>query len=143
LVSYKGQSAGYQAAVGRGHSVFLGTLLGAMFDSPGFYLDDAERKRSVSDFLGHLLQSWAVMPEVSPIDDVETVVREGAGRRLVFLINRGPAKPFKLSINRPWDGYRFVSQYAGYGSTAEFEGEKIQGRLEPDDVLALLWESDS
>jgi hypothetical protein len=121
--------------------VFLGTLLGASFDSPGFYMDDPERKRSVSDFLGHLLQNWAVMPLVSPIDDVETVVREGDGKRIVFLLNRGKAKPFQLSINRPWEGYTLTGQLSGYGSSAKWEGERVVGTIETDDVLCLMWES--
>lgn len=140
LLSYGGKVAGYEAKVEAGTSVFLGTLLGASFDSPGFYLDDPERKRSVSDYLAHMLQNWAVLPLVSPIDDVETVVREGAGRRVVFLINRGPAKPFQLSLNRPWEGYRFAGQLAGYGSTARWEGERVVGTIEKDDVLCLVWE---
>jgi hypothetical protein len=140
ILTYGGRVAGYETDVDKGTSVFLGTLLGAMFDSPGFYLDDPARKRSVSDFLGHLLQNWAVMPAVSPIDDVETVVREGEGERVVFLINRGPAKPFTLSINRPWEGYQLVDLRAGYGSKARWEGRKVIGELAADDVLCLRWE---
>jgi hypothetical protein len=140
LLSFRGKVAGYDAPVGDGHSVFLGTLLGASFDSPGFYMDDPERKRSVSDFLGHLLQNWAVMPLVSPIDDVETVVREGDGKRIVFLLNRGKAKPFQLSINRPWEGYTLTGQLSGYGSSAKWEGERVVGTIETDDVLCLMWE---
>ena len=140
LLTYKGRVAGYDTPVEAGHSVFLGTLLGASFDSPGFYMDDPERKRSVSDFLGHLLQNWAVLPQVSPIDDVETVVREGDGKRVVFLLNRGPSKPFELSINRPWDGWAFSGQLAGYGSVARWEGGRVVGTIEKDDVLCLSWE---
>lgn len=140
LLTYRGKVAGYDAPVDDGHSVFLGTLLGASFDSPGFYMDDPERKRSVSDFLGHLLQNWAVMPLVSPIDDVETVVREGDGKRIVFLLNRGKAKPFQLSINRPWEGYTLTGQLSGYGSSAKWEGERVVGTIETDDVLCLMWE---
>lgn len=140
LLGHGNHVAGYEATVEAGRSVFLGTLLGAGFDSPGFYMDDPERKRSVSDFLGHLLQNWAVLPLSSPIDDVETVVREGGGKRVVFLINRGPAKPFQLSINRPWAGFRFSGQLAGYGSQARWEGERVVGTIEKDDVLCLMWE---
>jgi hypothetical protein len=140
LLSYGGRVAGYEAAVDQGHSVFIGTLLGASFDSPGFYLDEAERKRSVSDFIGHLLQNWAVMPEVSPIDDVETVVREGDRTRLVFLINRGPSKSFTLSVNRPWQGYEMARQYSAFGSHARWEGHRLVGTIEKDDVLSVMWE---
>ena len=64
----------------------------------------------------------------------------GDGKRIVFLLNRGPAKPFQLSINRPWEGYRFSAQLAGYGSQARWEGERVVGTIEKDDVLCLMWE---
>lgn len=140
LLRYRGAIAGYEAEVGDGLSVFLGTLLGASFDSPGFYLDAPARKRSVSNYLGHLLQSWAVLPEVSPIDDVETVVREGDRHRLAFLINRGQTKPFALSINRPWAGYALTRTFAAGASQARWEGERLVGTIEQDDVLCVMWE---
>ncbi|HEY9721830.1 MAG TPA: alpha-amylase family protein [Oscillatoriaceae cyanobacterium] len=140
LLRYRGQIAGYEADVGDGLSVFLGTLLGASFDSPGFYLDAPARKRSVSNYLGRLLQSWAVLPEVSPIDDVETVVRESERHRLAFLFNRGASKPFTLSINRPWQGYFLTRTFAAGASQARWEGDRLVGTIEQDDVLCVMWE---
>ncbi|MDB5096715.1 MAG: hypothetical protein JWM80_1136 [Cyanobacteria bacterium RYN_339] len=141
LLSCRGKAAGYEASVGEGKSVFVGTLLGASFDSPGFYLDDPARKRSVSGFLARLLMGYGLHPEVTPLADVETVVREGVGQRLAFMINRGPAKDFTLRLDRPWDGLALTDVFAGEGSTATWDGEQVRGRLEADDVLCLCWET--
>jgi hypothetical protein len=143
LLRARGKAAGYEADVGEGKSVFVGTLLGASFDSPGFYLDDPLRKRSVAGFLGRLLAGWGLKPEVTPLADVETVVREGVGRRLAFMINRGPAKDFTLHLDRPFEGMALVDQFAGEGSTARWDGQAVHGRLEADDVLCLCWEATS
>lgn len=140
LWTHGSKVAAYEATVERGRSVFLGTLLGAAFDSPGYYLDDPARKRSVADFLGRLLESWGLRPLATPAADLETVVREGADHRTVFVFNRGPAKPFTTSLAIDWKGWRLAGQHGGAGTTARWEGHAITGTLAADDVAVLIWE---
>lgn len=134
------RTAGYESEVGMGLSVFIGTLLGAGFDSPGFYMDDPARKRSVSAYLRKLLGGWGVEPAVTPIPDVETVLREGDGFRLVFVINRGPGKPFELVPNRAWEGSRLADTFSRGQSKAEWDGTRLSGWLDADDVLCVCLE---
>jgi hypothetical protein len=140
LWTYKNRTAAYEAAVDRGRSVFLGTLLGAAFDSPGYYLDDPARKRSVAGFLGRLLEGWGLRPLATPAADLETVVRDGPDHRVVFVFNRGGAKPFTTSLAVDWKGWRLVGQSGAPGTTARWEGHAVAGTLAADDVLVLVWE---
>lgn len=140
LWTHGSRVAAYEATVERGKSVFLGTLLGAAFDSPGYYLDDPARKRSVADFLGRLLESWGLRPLATPAADLETVVREGPDHRVVFVFNRGVAKPFTISLALDWKGWRLIGQQGSPGTAARWEGQAITGTLAADDVAVLVWE---
>jgi hypothetical protein len=139
LLTYGRKIAAYETQVDRGRSVFLGTLLGAAFDSPGYYLDDPARKRSVAVFLGRLLEGWGLRPLATPAADLETVVREGPDHRVVFVFNRGPAKEFQTSLDRDWRGWKLVTQQGGPGTTGRWEGHAIAGTLAADDVLCMRW----
>lgn len=140
LWTHGSRVAAYEATVERGRSVFLGTLLGAAFDSPGYYLDDPARKRSVAGFLGRLLEGWGLRPLATPAADLETVVREGPDHRVVFVFNRGPAKAFSTALALDWKGWRLAGQHGGPGTAARWEGQAIAGQLAADDVAVLVWD---
>lgn len=131
--------AGYVARLGGGRSVFLGTLLGAAFDSPGYYLDEPANKASIKAFLQQLLHGWGVTPFVTPASDLELVVREGPDWRMAFVLNRGPQRAFDLQLRMDWRGWRFQSAWGTESARLEWTGERLIGIVATEDVLVGIW----
>lgn len=133
LLSYRKSMVGYETAVGaRGVSAFVGTLLGASFDTPGYTLDPPARKASVSSFLGDWLAKHAVAPAVTPLHEVELVRREGEGYVLLFAFNRGAAKAVELGVEA---GATLDRQWAGGSSSGSAIGPgRLRLTLAPHDV---------
>ncbi len=136
------QCAAYRVTFGCGVSVFIGTLLGAGFDSPGYYLDDPERRASVAAFLGGLLQEEGIAPLFPPVADVEIVVREGPGLRLVIFINRGSIKTIRVPQVAAMLSWALKEQFSAYGSSCQTEASHMTCTLATDDVLCTRWEPD-
>jgi hypothetical protein len=140
LLRHGRRSAGYEVPYGQGRSIFVGTLLGAAFDSPGYYLDDPARKTSVTRFLGNLLQRIGVAPSHTPTPNLELVVRESDRHRFVFLFNRGPAQAFSVTLQLPMSGWRLVDTWGDAPTGGRFEGGRLVGDVAADDVLVFIWE---
>ncbi|MEB3221513.1 MAG: beta-galactosidase [Candidatus Sericytochromatia bacterium] len=134
------RSAGYEVGYGHGRSIFIGTLLGAAFDSPGYYLDDPGRKASVTGFLGTLLERVGVASAHTPVANLEVVVREGERHRFAFVFNRGSARDFSLTLHVPVEGWRFSDAWAEGETRGEAIGARLEGHLAADDVLVFVWE---
>ncbi|MEB3283801.1 MAG: beta-galactosidase [Candidatus Sericytochromatia bacterium] len=134
--------AGYQTDHGAGRSVFIGTLLGAAFDSPGYYLDPSSRKQSVISFLRRHMSDWGVQPLVSAPEGLEVVLREDARVRVVYILNRHQAAPFSLTFDVPWVGWRFESVWGYTDPPLDWDGQRLAGRIEAEDALVVLWERD-
>lgn len=135
--------AGYEVEHGVGTSVFIGTLLGAAFDSPGYYLDPRERKQSVVAFLQRALTRWGVKPLVTPVEGLEVVVREDASNRVVYLLNRhDAARPFELKFDVPWSGWRLHAVWGESKPGPAWDGDILRGQIEAEDALVILWERD-
>lgn len=133
LLSYRKSLVAYEAAVGaRGVSAFIGTLLGASFDTPGYELDPPARKASVRSFLGDWLARHAVAPAVTPLAGVEVVLREGEGFTLLFAFNRGAAQAVEVAMPA---GSRLGKVWSGAGSAGSAIGpDRLRLTLAANDV---------
>lgn len=133
-LNYLKAPVAYSMPVGEGTSSLVGTLLGPPFDSPGYYLDDARRLRSVSRFLGDWLGELGVAPLLPVPPGIEVVIRElPDGGRILGIFNRGRATAFELP-----DGGGAIARQIGYrGSTARREGPSLAVRMAEADVLVL------
>lgn len=139
LLSHRGRMAGYEVDYEAGRSVFIGTLLGASFDSPGYYLDDVGRVSSVSRWLGRRLAAWGLPPLTSPTSGVEIVLRRGDAGHILFAINRREATHVAAALPADWPATPFSDQFAGGASRASMEGGQLKLDLAAHDVLVLGW----
>lgn len=137
LLNYHQAPVGYSLPVGEGRSAFIGTLVGPLVDSPGYYLDDPARKQSISSFVSSMLHGWGVPPIARPVPGMEAVYRETPSGWILGLINRG--KALKLSYPLPPDGKidRITQQFSYMGSRLKLSGDVLSGMLAEGDVALL------
>lgn len=136
LINYMKAPVGYMAPVGKGTTAFLGTLLGPIVDSPGYYLDDPARKQSVVSFVSSLLVQLGVRPLTRPVIGLEPVIRRTPEGVIVALINRGDAKDFTFSLPEGMKADRISQQFSYLGSKATWNGH-LAGHMQEGDVLCM------
>lgn len=136
LLNYMRAPIGYMAPVGAGTSAFVGTLLGPIMDSPGYYLDDPARKQSVVSFVSSLLVQLGVKPLTRPLLGLEPVVRRTPEGTLLALINRGESRDFTMSLPEGWQADRITQQFSYLGSKAAWDGH-LAGHMKGGDVLLI------
>lgn len=137
LLNYHQAPVGYAVSVGEGRSVFLGTLLGPLLDSPGYYLDEPARKQSIESFVSSLLHDWGVRPIHRPIAGVETVFRETPTGWIMGLINRGESLKLSSLLPEGWPIDRITQQFSYMGSRLKLQDGVITGMLVGGDVALL------
>lgn len=136
LLNYMKAPVGYLAPVGEGFTAFLGTLLGPIIDSPGYYLDEPARKQSVVSFVSSLLVHFGVRPLTRPVAGLEPILRRTREGLLVGLINRGDAQDFSFNLPEGFDAERITQQFSYLGSRASWNG-LVTGHMRSGDVLCL------
>ncbi|HEY9900629.1 MAG TPA: alpha-amylase family protein [Pantanalinema sp.] len=136
LLNYMKAPVGYMAPVGAGTSAFVGTLLGPILDSPGYYLDDPARKQSVVSFVSSLLVQLGVKPLTRPLLGLEPVLRRTPEGTLLALINRGEARDFTMSLPEGYQADRITQQFSYLGSKATWDAH-LSGHMMGGDVLLL------
>lgn len=132
LLKFAQRPTSYWTHLGKGTSIFMGTLLGAHCNSPGYYLDDPQKRRSLVEFMTHLLTNWQIYPLHAPIPGVEVIQRETKEKLFVGFINRGEEREFSLPIKA--SGLRRCFSYLG--SKANWDGV-LGGNLKKGDVLVV------
>ncbi|MGV3525385.1 MAG: beta-galactosidase [Candidatus Sericytochromatia bacterium] len=140
LLSHPNQgTVGYTRRLGRGRSVFLGTLPGLFFDTPAYYSMESDKKRSVLDWLRHLLRERGLWPLVEPIPDTEVILRQAPdGAMLLGLVNRGPDKDIEVQFNHPVGSRELQLLFNPHPDTDFLEKGRFQhlrGHLSKDSVL--------
>ncbi|MBU6427460.1 MAG: beta-galactosidase, partial [Cyanobacteria bacterium REEB65] len=128
---YSGAPLAFSTPLGRGEVAYIGTLLGPHFDSPGYYLDEPEKARSVSAFFGRILKGWGIQPALE-ITGLEVVQRLTAKGRIVAVLNRKERRRIELALPASFAGIDRVFSYLG--STASYDGH-LQAVVESGDVL--------
>lgn len=136
LLAYHNAPVGYSLPVGEGTTVFLGTLLGPILDSPGYYLDEEARKQSVMSFLGSLLAGQGVKPLTRPVPGVEPILRRTPTGLILGLVNRGAQRSFAMSLPEGWEIDRITHQFSFLGCRATWTGH-LAGNLRAGEVLCL------
>ena len=129
-----GASVGYSVRVGDGSMTYIGTLLGPLLDSPGYYLDPIERVRSVSDFLARLLASRGVSPQSTGAEGMEIVLRRAPDGYIVAVMNRRGPQELNLEIPGFNEPYVLAKQFSYLGSSAEWDG-RLVGKMAGEDIL--------
>lgn len=137
LLNYHQAPVGYAVPVGEGESAFIGTLIGPLMDSPGYYLDEPARKQSISSFVSSLLHSRGVEPIVRPTAGVGTVFRETPNGWIMGMINRGDAKKLSIPLPEGWPIDRISQQFSYMGSRLTLQDGVISGMLAGGDVALL------
>ncbi len=140
VLRYYDIPVGYSVRYGHGKSIFLGTLLGAFYDTPAFYSKDAKKKDSIVEFLSLILKEAGVRPLHNQIPNVEVVTRNMKEGMVVFLVNRGSEKEFSLETD-----YQFYENaelvFTSKGSTLDkkyfHEHHVLKGNIEKDDVMGI------
>jgi len=136
LLSYARSPIGYACPVESGETVHLGTLLGPIVDSPGYYLDEPARKQSVISFLGSFLAERNIRSLTRAIPGVEPILRRTDEGMILALINRGERREFSLPLDPSWQLGPILQQFAYLGSVAQ-HAETLSGTLESGDVLCI------
>ncbi len=137
LLNYHQAPVGYSVAVGEGRSAFVGTLIGPLMDSPGYYLDDPARKQSIESFVSSMLHDWGVRPITRPVPGLETVFRETPSGWILGLINRGDALKLSTLLPEGWPIDRITQQFSYMGSRLKLQDGVISGMLAGGDVALL------
>jgi len=137
LLTYHQAPVGYSVAVGQGRSAFIGTLLGPIVDSPGYYLDDPARKQSISSFVSSLLHGLDVPPIARPIPGMEAVYRETSAGWILGLINRGDSLKLSYRLPEGWPIDRISQQFSYMGSRLKLQDGVLSGMLVGGDVAIL------
>lgn len=137
LLNYHQAPVAYAVPVGEGTSAFIGTLIGPLIDSPGYYLDEPARKQSIQSFVSSLLHGWGVRPLTRSVPGLEGVFRRTASGWVLGLINRGES--FKLSYLLPegWSIDRISQQFSYLGSRVTLQDGVITGMVVGGDVVLL------
>ncbi len=136
LINYMKAPVGYLAPLGEGQTAYIGTLLGPIVDSPGYYLDDPARKQSVVSFVSSLMVHLGVKPLTRPVAGIEPIVRKTPEGTLIGLINRGAEREFTFTLPEGWSAARITQQFSYLGSRATWEGH-LAGTMKSGDVLCL------
>lgn len=136
LINYMKAAVGYMVPMGKGTTAFIGTLLGPIIDSPGYYLDEPARKQSVVSFVSSLLVHFGVRPLTRPISGIEPIIRQTAEGTLIGLINRGDAQDFSFGLPEGFKADRITQQFSYLGSRASWNGN-VTGHMRSGDVLCL------
>lgn len=132
---------GYSRALGRGRTVFLGTLPGLFFDTAAYYGIETDKKQSVLNLLRHLLGERGLWPLTDPIPDTEVILRALPERRLLLgLIHRGPAKDFELALNYPGTYQQITELFTTHPADRLEKGrfQHLRGHLEKDSVYVAM-----
>lgn len=136
LLHYMKAPVGYMAPLGEGVTAFIGTLLGPLIDSPGYYLDEPARKQSIVSFVSSLLARLGVRPLTRPVPGLEPILRRTATGTIVGLINRAEARDFTFYLPDGIQADRITQQFSYLGSRATWKGH-LTGHMEAGDVLCL------
>jgi hypothetical protein len=136
LIQYMKAPVGYMAPLDSGTTAFIGTLLGPLVDSPGYYLDEPARKQSIVSFVGSLLARLGLRPLTRSVPGIEPVLRRTATGLIVALINRAEARDFTFSLPEGMTADRITQQFSYLGSRATWKGH-LAGHMEAGDVLCL------
>lgn len=133
---------GYSRALGRGRTVFLGTLPGLFFDTAAYYGIEADKKQSVLTLLRHLLSERGLWPLTDPVPNTEVILRALPDKRLlVGLINRGPAQDFELALNYPGTYQSLTELFnlnPGIDKLEKGRFQHLRGHLEKDSVYVAV-----
>lgn len=131
---------GYSVRHGHGKSIFIGTLLGIFYDSPAYYTKDPKKKESVTDYVSMILREAGLKPIHNPIPHIEVVIRKAKEGMLVFLINRGKERNFRLELD--FDFYEspeliFTCKNSGLDIAYFHEHRVLKGTIDKDDVMGI------
>lgn len=135
LLNFSGASVAFACPVDRGQIAFIGTLLGPHLDSPGYYLDDPAKARSVSRFVARLLGDWGIAPLYPALEGIEVVRRDLPGGVILGLVNRKEERDVELALPLS-DRFGLERQFSYLGSRATWNG-RLAAHLEAGDVLVL------
>ncbi|HBN07524.1 MAG TPA: hypothetical protein DD435_02380 [Cyanobacteria bacterium UBA8530] len=137
LLSFCEAPAAYVVPRGEGQVYCFGTLLGPHLNSPGYYLDDPEKRKSLSDFISALLSREKVFPLAFPIPGVEAVFRRRGETGILGLINRGTGRNFLIEPPVGFPRGEVSKKFSFLGSWVEMKDGCLKGRIEGGDVLIL------